>query len=198
AVFFCGIPIQIQSFSEPIQLDLALLLPKLPFTQAVSYLPTLVNPPKLGERIFVAGYSDELVLPFQFEKLLSKTISGMPAFLEAMEKGYMADMTGPLIKQGHIGNVRRVTAENSVTEDHIECDFIYIDNSMHSGASGGPVFNENGEAVGVITKRAVTSASQGSYPKLEVPSGCTIGLSLQPLIHVAKRQSPHPIHNPST
>jgi len=185
-IFFCAITVNVQSFSEPIQLDLAVLLPKSPFVEAVSHLRALVHPPQLGERVFVAGYSDELVLPFQFDKLLTKTDDGVPAYLEAMEKGYMADMTGPLIKQGHVGNIRRVIAENTSTGDRIECDFMYIDNSMHSGASGGPVFNENGDAVGVITKRAVTSASQEHYPKLEVPSGCTIGLGLQPFIHIAR------------
>ena len=68
SVFFCAITFEVQSFSEPIQLDLALLLPKSPFVQAVSYLPALAHPPTLGERVFVAGYSDELVLPFQDRK----------------------------------------------------------------------------------------------------------------------------------
>jgi Trypsin-like peptidase domain len=187
SVFFCAVTVEVPSFSEPIQLDLALLLPKSPFAESVSYLPAVVHPPKLGERVFVAGYSDELVLPFQFEKLLSKTTNGVPAYLEAMEKGYMADMTGPLIKQGHIGNVRRIIAEDTKAGDRVECDFMYIDNSMHSGASGGPVVNANGDAVGVITKRAVTYASQEHYPKLEVPSGCTVGLGLQPLLYIARK-----------
>ncbi|MDQ1092425.1 hypothetical protein QE400_001838 [Xanthomonas sacchari] len=184
---FCAITVDVQLFSEPIQLDIAILLPKRPFVEAVSHLRALLHPPRLGERVFVAGYSDELVLPFQFDKLLTKSGEGVAAYLEAMDKGYMADMTGPLIKQGHVGNIRRVISENTQTGDRIECDFMYIDNSMHSGASGGPVFNENGDAVGIITKRAVTSASQEHYPKLEVPSGCTIGLGLQPILYIASR-----------
>ena len=186
-VMFCAITLEVALFSEPIQIDIALLLPKTPFAIGVSYLPALVHPPKLGERVFVAGYSDELVLPFQVDKLLAKDFNGVPAFLEVMDKGYMADMTGPLIKQGHVGNIRRIVAENTTSGDRVECDVMYIDNSMHSGASGGPVFNENGDVVGLITKRATTSASQSRYPNLDVPSGCTIGLGLQPLLHVARK-----------
>ena len=64
---------------------------------------------------------------------------------------------------------------------------MYINNSMHAGTSGGSVVDENGDVFGVITKRAVTSASQKRYPELEIPSGCTIELGLQLLPHVAKK-----------
>ena len=188
-VFFCAITIQVAVFSEAIQLDLALLLPKKPVEQPMNFLPALVNPPHLGEQVFAAGYSDELVLPFQVDKLLAKDFNGVPEFLDAMAKGYLADMTGPLIKQGHVGNIRRIIAENSQSGDRVECDIMYIDNSMHSGASGGPIFNKNGDAVGIITKRSVTSASQERYPNLEVPSGCTIAVGLQPLLHVVRKTS---------
>lgn len=99
----------------------------------------------------------------------------------------MADMTGPLIKHGHVGNLRRIAAENTNAAERIECDVMYIDNSMHSGASGGPIVDENGDVVAMITKRSITSASQSRYPGLEVPSGCTIGLGLQPLLYIARR-----------
>lgn len=189
SVFFCAITVQVSGFSDPIQIDQAILLPKPKPATPIPFIPAVVNPPRLGEQVFVAGYSDELALPFNFGKLLTRDINGVPAFLDAMAKGYMADMTGPLIKQGHVGNIRRIVAENTVQGERIECDVFYIDNSVHSGASGGPIFNRNGDAVGVITKRSTTSASQERYPNLEVPSGCTIGLGLQPLLHVAKKTS---------
>ena len=52
---------------------------------------------------------------------------------------------------------------------------------MHSGASGGPVINKSGDAVGIITQRAVTSASQKEAPSLSIPSGSTVAISIQPL-----------------
>jgi S1-C subfamily serine protease len=63
----------------------------------------------------------------------------------------------------------------------VEVDVFYMDNGVNHGASGGPIVNENGEVIGVISQRAITSASQESVPNLMVPSGATIGLSLHPL-----------------
>lgn len=187
AVVFCAITLQVSTFSAPIQLDLAALVAKTTPSKAVPFLRTLVHPPKLGQRVFMAGYSDDLELPFNLEKLLQPEVHGVSVFLDAMQKGFMADMTGPLIKQGHVGNLRRIMAENTIEAERIECDVMYIDNSMHSGASGGPIVNENGDVVAVITKRSITSASQSRYPGLDVPSGCTVGLGLQPLLYVAKK-----------
>lgn len=185
-VAFCGITLQVSGFTAPIQFDLAALVAKNPHSCAVPFLPTVVHPPKLGQRVLLAGYSDELELPYDFKKLLKPDMPGVSAFFEAMQKGFMADMTGPLIKHGHVGNLRRVAAVNTTTAERIECDVIYIDNSMHSGASGGPIVDENGDVVAIITKRSITSASQNRYPQLNVPSGCTIGLGLQPLLYLAQ------------
>lgn len=187
-VGFCGITIILEAFSKPIQIDQAVLIPVIAQTD-IPIIPARIMPPRLGEQVFFAGYSDELELPFLVDKLLKPEVNGSSEFFSAMNKGYLADMTGPLIKRGVIGNVRRICAENTADMITIECDVFYIDNSIHSGASGGPIFNNNGEAVGVITKRAITSASQSQYPGLEVPSGATIGLSLQAVELACRRIS---------
>lgn len=161
-VVFCGVTIQVSGFLETIQLDLAALIAKDAPTCAVPFLRTVVHPPKLGQRVLLAGYSDELELPYDFKRLLEPEMPGVSAFFEAMQKGYMADMTGPLIKQGHVGNLRRISVENTITAERIECDVMYIDNSMHSGASGGPIVDENGDVVAIITKRSITSARRVS------------------------------------
>jgi hypothetical protein len=185
-VFFCAIDIEVPGFKNRVQLDMALLLPKVTGGPAIPHLPALAVPPQLGERVFVAGYSEELKLPFDVAKELSPDQQGVKEFLEAMSKGYMADMTGPLIKQGHVGNLRRIVAQNTEQGVSVECDVMYIDNSMHSGASGGPVFNERGEAIGLLSQRATTQVEMGVQGKLSVPSGCTIAISLAPLLHVAR------------
>lgn len=46
--------------------------------------------------------------------------------------------------------------------------------------------NENGEAIGVISLRALTSASQSSMSDLKVPAGSTIALSLYPMNAIRK------------
>jgi len=183
-VFFCCIEIEVPGFLQRAQIDMALLAPKLPPPQSIPFLQALANPPSLGEKVFMAGYSEELQLPFQVDKLLPRDMNGVSDFIAAMKTGYMADMTGPMIKQGHVGNIRRVIAEDTQLGHKVECDFMYIDNSMHPGASGGPVFNEAGDAVGIISQRATTSVEAGESGKVYVPAGSTVAISLAPLEYV--------------
>ena len=175
----CGLDIRIPGFSKSLQVDIATLQPK-QITQDVPFLVANTNPPQLGEIVFAAGYSDELSAPFQLDELIPGGKEMLNQAAQSAHTGYLADLGGPIIKRGVIGNVIRGQARiGNERELHIE--LFYIDNSIHSGASGGPICNAHGEAVGVITKRAVTSASQESAPNIVVPSGCTIGIGLQPL-----------------
>lgn len=183
-VGLCCITIKVPGFLEDVQIDLAILTPKVTIT-AFPHLKVQTNPPKLGEEVFIAGYSDELKLPFDVDKLLDKKVSGATDFTSAMNKGYMADMTGPLIKRAVIGNCRRICAANASMK--MECDVFYVDNGMHYGASGGPVVNSKCEAVGLITQRAITSASQEMAPGIYVPSGSTVCIGFNPLIAISQR-----------
>ena len=177
-VALCGIHIAMAQFSEAVQIDQALLLPKQPVQ--LPFPPfTIGVPPRLGEEVFMGGYSDELALPLRIDRLLRPETLGAREFFQAMQRGYRADMTGPMIKRGVVGNSRRMHASESGTSTDIECEIFYIDNSVHSGASGGPVVNHQGLAVGVVVERATTSASQSTDPRLFVPSGATVALGLQ-------------------
>ncbi|MBU6392816.1 MAG: trypsin-like peptidase domain-containing protein, partial [Planctomycetes bacterium] len=176
------------AFKELVQIDQALLLPANPVQ--FPFPPFSIGaPPQLGEEVFLAGYSDELELPFRLERLLKPEVAGAAEFFQAMQRGYLADMTGPLVKRGVVGNVRRISTSEAATNTEIECEVFYVDNSVHSGASGGPIVNRNGLAVGVIVERATTSASQASNPNLVVPSGATVGLGLQTIPAIYRRLS---------
>lgn len=181
-VAFCAITIEADYFKEPIQIDMSLLQPKDNHEIEYPVIKVNVNPPKLGEEVFVAGYSDELELPFLVDKIINKDYEGVNDFIKAMEKGYMADMTGPMIKRAIVGNQTAINTSNQSLNFDLTCDVFYLDNGMHSGASGGPVVNKSGDVVGIITQRAVTSASQKSITSLVVPSGSTVAISLKPLL----------------
>jgi hypothetical protein len=176
----CGFNIQVPGFSEILQIDMAMLYPKAPSPDVVPYLVANTNPPQLGELVFAAGYSDELTAPFQLDKLVPGGIATLNQVTQSAHTGYLTELGGPIIKRGVIGNITRaVTTYGAGKELYV--DLFYIDNSVHSGASGGPVCNAHGEAVGIITQRSITSASQEVAPGIVVPSGCTIGIGLQPL-----------------
>lgn len=181
-VSFCSFEINVLAFNEVIQLDIASLRPKQKQTFDFPFLQASINSLSLGQRVFIAGYSDELNTPFSIEKIIDPKSFGADKFLKAIkEEGYLADMTGPIIKQGYVGNIRRIFADDSSQNIKIETDIFYIDNGIHSGASGGPIVNEEGIALGVLTQRAITPAHQSNDSKLQVPSGSSIGISLQTL-----------------
>lgn len=182
-VLMCGITINNPAFSKPIQIDQALLFPAAPMTFPVEPF-TIGMLPRLGDEVYFAGYSDELELPFQIDRILMRQNQGVDEFLAAMQRGYQADITGPMIKRGVVGNLTEVRAGNTSTGSDIFIDVFYIDNSIHSGASGGPIVDSNGQVVGVIIQRAVTSAAQSSDTKLQVPSGATVGLGLKTIPHM--------------
>lgn len=177
-VVFCGFNIQCTGFKEDLQLDIAAIHPKQIQPNPLPYLEAVENPPELGEEVFLAGYSEELVTSFDLDRLMDDNCSGVKEFKEAMGKGYLADLMGPLIKRAVVGNIRRIISTNDAQGLSVCTDSFYTDNGMHSGASGGPVVNKSGAVVGLITQRAITSASQSSDTNLKVPSGSTICLSL--------------------
>lgn len=187
SVVVCGITVAVPQFRSPVQIDQALLRPKEAIDGGVPHMTAVPFPPALGEEVFLAGYSDELELPFAVDQLIRSETHGADEFFREMERGYLADMTGPLIKHGVVGNTRRIVAENTAEAVRLECDVFYVDNSMHYGAIGGPVFNRSGVAVGVITQRAVTEAHQKSGDRVTIPSGATVALGLQPLELVCRR-----------
>jgi hypothetical protein len=178
-IAICGIHISDPVLTQAAQIDQALLYPaspvQLPF-QSLQIGP----PPRLGEEVFFAGYSDELELPFGLDRILNPSSAKAAEFRQAMQRGgRAANMTGPMIKRGVVGNVLIVSTREHPSNEEITCNVFYIDNGIHSGASGGPVFNQSGIAIGVVVQRATTSASQAADSNLLVPSGSTVALGLQ-------------------
>lgn len=177
-IVFCGFTIKCQGFIDDLQLDIAIINPKINTDSGFPYLVTLSESPDLGEEVFLAGYPEELVMSFGIDRLMNKDCCGVKEFKEAMNQGYIADMMGPLIKRSVVGNIRKLVSTNSALNLSVETASFYADNGMHPGSSGGPVVNRKGEVVGVITQRSVTSASQSADTELKVPAGSTICLSL--------------------
>lgn len=171
-------------FQSELILDIATLVPKSKITFQLPFLTTLLEAPTLGDIVYFAGFSDEIELPFLGGKLSNKLI-GVDDFQKQFNRNGNVDMVNIMIKQGIVGNIRQFVFGSSEQNSEMKGgEIFYIDNAMHSGASGGgPVVNESGKVIGLITKRAVTKVSkpEDNLLNLAVPSGSTECLTLKPL-----------------
>lgn len=128
----------------------------------------------VGEKVLMAGYPDEMELPFSFDRHLDyqhEEVRQQRVNLEISQRILM-------IKSGMIGQKHGFDWKNPTNNIHISGEVMYIDNVMHSGASGGPVVSAGGELVGIITQRAITQVPYEETPGLRVPSGS--GLAVTP------------------
>lgn len=172
-------PIQINFTSpqiKPLQLDAAIIVPAEPQKSKFEYLKAYTHPPKLGDELYFGGYSNEIEFPFNFDRHIDSGTEGMDQFRSQFGSGIRSRISAPMIKHGIVGNIF-VGSTGSSTAD-LNVTSFYLDNQIHSGASGGPVVSRNGDAVGMIIKRAVTSATQEDGRNVEVPSGSTLGIGL--------------------
>lgn len=170
-------------------IDLAILHP----VEQINNIPFLEiedDHQPVGTDILMAGFPDELEFPlkidentdinhlkkFQSEKDIESSLSRLKGML-IMKKSGMIGFGDDLIIDPNLGDGFK-----------LKIGVYYIDNGMHSGASGGPVINGNGKVLGVISKRAVTRVS---YPDLEnpskdVPSGSTLAITPKTIIDFIK------------
>lgn len=190
-VLLCGITVQVEFLRAPIQLDLAILEPELAPSQPVPHLLAATRPPKLGEEVFLAGFSEEIALPFSVERIIDPAAKGMADFRDAMSKGYSAEMMSLMLKRGVVGNTRGFEFSSSTTGYSVQGDIFYVDNGMNPGASGGPVVDSVGDAIGFISQRALTSVATVDHPELNVPAGSTLCLSLRCLTSLNTAMRPN-------
>ena len=160
-------------FKEPICIDLVILRPLEPRNN-VNYLPIYNQEISLGETVLMAGYPDDMTLPLSINKS-SLTSEAFKQFngkqLENAKQMLL------MIKSGIIGHVTKFTLEDINKKIRFDGISFFVDNELHSGASGGPVINYSGEILGIISQRAITSIAYEETPQLKVPSGSTIALS---------------------
>jgi Trypsin-like peptidase domain len=175
-------PIQI-SFStrdiKPIQLDIAIIVPVGIQGAPLEYLTADTNPVQLGDEVYFGGYSNEIEFPFNADRNIDGRVEGMDEFRQQFGYGIKTLMAGIMIKHGIVGHVILGTAELNGSSA-LNVTTFYVDNQIHSGASGGPIVSRDGLAKGIIVKRAMTRADQETGP-INVPSGSTWGISLDVL-----------------
>jgi len=172
----CGIAAQNEYLREPLTVDLAVLR-CLEKRSDVAYLPLSSSGIKIGDEVLMSGFPDEMELPFKFDQAFNYSHPEIRDHKGMLLKALDLTRRLLMIKAGMIGNSTRFEFIDG--DNCIQGEFFYVDNAMHSGASGGPVINGKGEVVGIITLRAVTDASTGEIRRLEIPSGSTVAVTSQ-------------------
>jgi len=177
----CPIQVQLNAPNiKPSQLDIAMLVPAERPDREVPHLTTSIDSPRLGDEMYFAGYSDEVELSYAFDR--GGRYEGMDVFRRQIVTGIKERIAGPIIKRATIGNIREMQWTNG-DKLALKQSIFYLDNSIHSGASGGPIVCTDGTVRGLISKRTMTKAGEAV-----VPAGSTLGVGLEPLRAVAVMQ----------
>jgi hypothetical protein len=166
----CGPAINSPFIRGPLTIDLALLHPASPQSN-VPHLSIHRDPIQIGTQVLMAGFPDDMELPFSFDARLDPD---NPEYNSQQVNLRIARQL-LMIKSGMIGQRSGVRfSAGSIT---LAGEVMYIDNEMHTGASGGPVVDVDLRIVGIMTKRAITSVAFKETPDMRVPSGSTVALS---------------------
>ncbi len=164
----CGLSVDLgKLLTGPLAVDLAVLRP-VEAQREVEFLPISTRAPIVGESVLMAGYPDDIELPFSFDQMLPASSIQAQAQRMSLEISKRLMM----IRSGMIGHSAGVT----INQEYIG-DFFHVDNVLHSGASGGPVLDSSGAILGIVTKRAVTRVPYEETPRLRVPSGAAVAIT---------------------
>ena len=172
----CALSINNPQLVEPITIDLGLLHP-LSKQNDLAHLKINREDIRVGTQVLMAGHPDDMETPFLLDQHLDPTDPNFNITQRQLQK--TRDLL--MIKFGMIGHRSGFVFTDGIST--VEGEIIYIDNELHSGASGGPVLNMNAEIIGILTRRAVTSVSYQESPNLRVPSGSTIAVSPRSIGH---------------
>lgn len=188
----CGITIEMEVFRSPLVVDAAVLVPTEDYrSNSRPFLDVSSTEPSVGTEVLMAGYPDELEPPLLFERKLDRRSEPYQKSDDDIERELEKSREQLMIKSGMIGHSSdaKFTPQDDAGWE-LRINVFYVDNAMHSGASGGPVVNRSGEVVGLITKRAVTQVSYPDLedPKKEVPSGSTLAITPQTAMNYVERQ----------
>lgn len=174
-----GIFMSIPDIANDILIDVAILEPIEQVVIDNFILPKLEPTPiDYGESLLLAGYSDETPFVFDFDRILGKKIPKEKSNEYQIQLGFMKP---PTFKSGILSHKANLYLNGNMK---VISEIIHIDNGMHSGASGGPIINSNGEFVGIITHRAMIPLKvkvEDKLMNLFAPSGNTFGIGTSAL-----------------
>lgn len=166
---------------KPLIIDLAILLPD-ESIQECPFLGIRKTGVMVGENVLMAGFPDELELPLSFDRNLDMR---RPEAQRTIQNIVLTKRL-LMIKSGMIGHKSNFNFYGNPGGITLKGETFYIDNAMHSGASGGPVIDESGMIAGIITQRAITNVPYEDTPNLRVPSGSCLAITPNSILQFLK------------
>jgi hypothetical protein len=156
-------------------------------------IPDLINPLPLasdfvevGTECIIAGYTDEIDKPLQFDKYFETRNPDMTKVKEEFQDGLQNYFRPCMYKKCMIGSIQPINLNDPINKISIEGREYWTDKHLTYGGSGGPVVNLEGELLGIISRKGLTSASklgirsidQSGVKSVEkLPSGTGLALS---------------------
>ncbi len=188
-VVLCGIEINISHIlREPLAVDLAYLRPHSP-RENVPFVQVKREMSPIGTTVLMAGYPDEVKPPLSFHQFINYSHPPLSTPEHQTSRKIKAIEQQLMLKAGILGYAKKATFNATDGSELLTLYVYYVDNGMHSGSSGGPVVNMQGELIGTITQRAVTTVSNMHLPdpNFQVPSGSTLAISASPILDYLER-----------
>jgi len=135
----------------------------------------------------VGGFPEDISMPFSVDKCIKyEMIKGFTC-IESTKKQLELFNRFLMVKKAIISNCFPFQMRGSGFQ--INGSIFYFDNAMHRGGSGGPILNEKGELLGIISERAVIELNYEDSVKGKIPSGSGWAISCDPIFQYISQQS---------
>lgn len=180
-----GFDINQSEFIEPISIDLTILKPVKKLS-GVEYIKLFNGIAEIGTDIIMAGFPDDVKLPFDFIEKLKTENPEIIKVKDAIDSRFDYYFRQLMFKSGMVGHCQKIHLNNcdvsklkinGLDKINVLGATYWIDNQLTYGGSGGPIINLNGELLGIICEKALTKSKIPGISKL--PSGTGMGLSHQ-------------------
>jgi hypothetical protein len=142
----------------------------------------------VGTECIMAGFSDDIDKPLQFENYFETRNPDMTKLKEKYKSGFQKFLRPCMFKKCMVGSRQNIELGDPGKELVIKGAEYWLDNHLTYGGSGGAVVNLDGELLGIVSRKGLTDATKFGIRKIDpsgvksvekLPSGVGLSLSHQ-------------------